>query len=230
MCKKRYLVLFSILFLVTSQAYCGSFGWSFLRESKQDSSVSQTKVEEPIIVEEKTSNETPVVLDEKEDLVMEKSLARTQTQTTTTYEDENQNWINYFKANEAGIQKLSQRLDDYEKSSILNKNEIIEQLIFDFQDFKQALEDSNVGLESASQLLEDYDKALMENTRLHFGVGVSGIYNVERGYSGYLDLNARKNNVQFNIGVGYPIDEELFENPSFDYKKLDYKVGLSWEF
>lgn len=228
MCGKKYIALFLSLFLVASPAFCGSFGWSFLDGSKTDSSTSVTKVNQPIEVIQKTT-EIPQVLEEEKDLVMEEQSVQTPPTTSTTSQIEGKDLIAYFESNDSKMTEIYEKLENYEKSSFRTKAKAEEELVEAYKGLAENVKDSNIIIDDAVNLINDYELALEEVQKMHFGFGVSGIYNIENGYSGYLDVFARKNNAVFSMGVGYPIDFGLFNNP-FDFKKVNYKVGVSWEF
>ena len=227
MCGKKYLVLFLSLFLVASPVFCGSFGWSFFNGSKAESSISVDKVEIPTIEVNEAIAEVALV--ESVDLVMAEQSAPTQEVTTITSVEGEPNLLKYLEANEAGMTKISQRLTEYEESSILNKNKVMDQLMLDYAGLEKDVEASNMGMEQAMSLLDDYDLALSEVNKFHFGIGISGIFNVVDGYSGYVDASIRKNNVALTLGVGYPVDLDVFTVP-FEVEKINYKVGMTWEF
>lgn len=228
MCVKKYLVLFLSLFLVASPAFCGNFGWSFLGGSKEDISISTTKVNQPIEVIQET--EVPQVLEGKKGLAMEEQLVQTPQATSTTSQIEGKDLIAYFESNDLKMTEIYEKLENYEKSSFGTKGNAEDELIAAYKGLAENVKDSNIIIDDAVDLINDYELALEEVQKMHYGLGVSGIYNVENGYSAYLDVFARKNNAVLSIGAGYPIDLDLFTNPSFDYKKINYKVGIAWEF
>jgi len=221
MCTKRYLAFFLSVSLVASPIFSGSFGWSFLENSKKDSSISEVKVEQPTNEVLKISNEevvqTPIVELKEEP------------QTTVTSTVEKKNLTESSKVSEEEITKIYKMLESYETASFRNKDEVVENALTKISGLELDIINSNQAIDTAIDLLSDYDAALYEANKLHFGFGVSGMYNKINGYAGFVDLSLRKQNVILTTSVGYPINETTFSS-SFEPDKLDYRVGVAWEF